>query len=309
MVDVVIAHPSLNRGGGAERVCLSFIEVLINAGYRVKLVTLDKTDWKMLEGRFGEVSRPNEETYFMSAISNLGMSSQAAITASFFPLTLLLLRHKRKSLLINTYGDLVDCIADLAYVNAIPIRLSYKVSFTFPQPSWQVFTRIYNGAPFWRFAYKSLLVANSKFIQEVLLKKLRRNSIVVHPPVDVNIFMKNSHYRKKHEDLIVAVARLRLGKRLDIIPKVASLVKDAKFILLTIADKASKTAMRRITALIKHFRVNDRVKLMVNQSFEDYLNVLSSASLYFHTQPSEAFGISVVEAMASGCVPIVPCCG
>ncbi|MEM2092139.1 MAG: glycosyltransferase, partial [Candidatus Bathyarchaeia archaeon] len=33
---------------------------------------------------------------------------------------------------------------------------------------------------------------------------------------------------------------------------------------------------------------------------------LSMAKVLLHTQPSEAFGMVVVEAMAAGCVPVVP---
>lgn len=35
----------------------------------------------------------------------------------------------------------------------------------------------------------------------------------------------------------------------------------------------------------------------------------STASVYLSTQPTEAFGIAVVEAMARGCVPVVPRAG
>jgi glycosyltransferase involved in cell wall biosynthesis len=41
-----------------------------------------------------------------------------------------------------------------------------------------------------------------------------------------------------------------------------------------------------------------------NRAFID--RAFSKASVYLSTQPTEAFGIAVVEAMARSCVPIVP---
>ena len=305
---MVVAHPSLNRGGGAERVCLEFVRALVKRGYRVKLATLDKTDWSMLNSRFGNVAKPDEEFYFMgSSTFNFGMLSQATITASLFPLMLLSLRSDG-DLLINTYGDLLDCVADLAYVNAVPVRLSYKFGCSTFSHSFvfKLATRIYDKVLSRHFAFKSLLLANSKFIQTILKREMNRNSIVVYPPVNLDIFKEPVSCKVKRKDLVVSVSRLRFGKRLDIIPRIAKLVADADFVLLALADGASKPALKELMSLIRCLGVEDRVRLLMNQPFDRYLDVLSSASIYLHTQPCEAFGMAVVEAMAAGCVPVVP---
>ena len=54
-------HPSLNRAGGAENVCLHVINALSRAGYKIKLVTIDKTDWQFLERVYGKVAMPHEQ--------------------------------------------------------------------------------------------------------------------------------------------------------------------------------------------------------------------------------------------------------
>lgn len=305
-MDITVAHPSLNRGGGAEKVCLSLIETLVNAGYNVKLATLDRTDWRALEKRFGEVIRPCSETYLTDNISDLSALPQLAAIAYLFPLMILHLRRKKCGILINTYGDLIDYHADVAYVNAIPIKLSHKIDSGLPQSlTWRIGVSIYS-----RFSvsssHKSLLISNSKFIQHILLRNMGCSSIVIYPPVDVSIFMERAERIKKCENLVVVVSRLRPGKRLSIIPKIASLAREAEFILLGIVDNTSKTTLGEINALIRHFKVGDRVKLLLNQEFENYVNTLASANIYLHTQPSEAFGISVIEAMAAGCIPLVP---
>lgn len=306
MTDITVAHPSLNRGGGAERVCLTLIETLINAGYSVNVATLDRINWENLEKRFGKVAKPNSEFYLISNTSSFNPLLQAAAVSLFFPTMLLFLKRREHNLLINTYGDLIEGLADLDYINAIPIKLSYKISSGLSHSIiWRTATCAYDKISSTSLSYRrSLLISNSRFIQSILLKNMNLSSIVIHPPVDVDIFMRKT--REKRENLVAIVSRLRPGKRLNIVPKIASLVKEAEFVLLGIADRSSKESMRELTNLIKHLGVGDRVKILLNQQFENYVDVLSSASLYLHTQPSEAFGISVVEAMAAGCVPIVP---
>jgi glycosyltransferase involved in cell wall biosynthesis len=261
----------------------------------------------MLEERIGKIVRPDKEVYLMSSTFTFSLDtlSQAA-TSVLFPFILLLSKYRREEVVINTYGDLVDYLADLAYINAIPVRLSHKVCSGFPNSfTWRIACHMYNVISSFGLSFRSPLISNSKFIQRILLKDWGRNSIVIYPPVDTDVFAEMGR-KAKRENLVVSVSRFRHGKRLDMIPKVARLVKEAEFIIVGISDGASKAVLKNISSLIKQLRVNDRVKLLVNQPLEEYINVLSSASLYLHTQPSEAFGISVVEAMAAGCVPIVP---
>jgi hypothetical protein len=60
-MSVVVAHPSLNRAGGAEKVCLTVVGALNEHGFKVELATIEKTDWGFLEDRFGALSRPSKE--------------------------------------------------------------------------------------------------------------------------------------------------------------------------------------------------------------------------------------------------------
>jgi len=83
-------------------------------------------------------------------------------------------------------------------------------------------------------------------------------------------------------------------------------VEEGEVIILGLADQASKGSIRAIMKTIGDMGLEDRVKLLVNQPFMRFRSALSRAKVYLHTQPMEAFGISVVEAMAMGCVPVVP---
>jgi glycosyltransferase involved in cell wall biosynthesis len=44
-------------------------------------------------------------------------------------------------------------------------------------------------------------------------------------------------------------------------------------------------------------------------SFDRLLGLMNKSKVYFHPLPGEPFGIAIVEAMASGLIPIVPAIG
>lgn len=302
-----MAHPSLNKGGGAEKVCLATVRALCERGHTVKLATVDKTDWRILEKRFGQLVRPANESHLVESIPIKGLLSQAVFTTFYFLLQLLVLRKEEESaLIINTYGDLVDSIADLSYVNAIPARSAHlsieTISFV-----WRMLSQTYDLAldVLDLLSPSNLLVANSHFTANCIKRYLDRDSVVVYPPVDVTRFRKGAQNSRK-ENVVLTVSRLRPGKNLEIIPLIAKFTQRARFLILGLADQASQSAIRTLKQAIEDHRVNDRVELLTNQPFEKLLEKYSSAKIFLQTQPTEAFGISVVESMASGDVPIVP---
>ena len=307
---LVVVHPSLNRGGGAERVCLTVIKALSGRGFRVRLATIDRSDWSSLEERFGGVSKPFEESYLVERMPIRGRFSQEALTLSCFLPQILYSRVKgERDVVVNTYGDLVDSFADISYINALPVSIAHHYPESgFPNSIlWRLAAQAY-GLPL-RAASKlfssKVLLTNSKFMQGIVKRRLKRDSQVVYPPVEVEKFRLASKSVKR-EDIVATFSRLRPGKRLDLIPRIAKLVKNGEFKIMGIADQSSKGEVEELKETIEGLGVGDRVKLLVNQPFQRLVDVLSSAKVYLHTQPMEAFGISIVEAMAAGCVPIVP---
>ena len=120
----VVAHPSLNSAGGGELVCLSFICLLQKAGYQVCLVTVDRTDWNRLKRIFGGIATPNEERYLLPAFPKMYFLLMSSLLTLAFFVTELLLANivKGNSLLISTCGEKINSLADLTYINGIPLR-------------------------------------------------------------------------------------------------------------------------------------------------------------------------------------------
>lgn len=310
---IAVAHPSLNRGGGAEKVCLTAVKALSRSGHSVRLATIDKTDWHFLEERFGKLFKPHEEVYLMENAPVKGRFSQAAFTLSCFLPELFHLRMGEEyDMVVNTYGDLVNSIADISYINALPVRVTYHYSESGFSNSviWRFIAKTYDFSlkAVDKFFTKSILLANSIFIRNIVKQDLNRNAQVVYPPVNVETFSR-ARRGSDRENRVVTVSRLRAGKHLELIPRIAKLVKTAKFTIVGLADQASQDTIRLLTETIESSGVEDRVKLLINQPFPVLLDVLSSAKVFLHTQPLEAFGMAVVEAMAAGCVPVVPKAG
>jgi glycosyltransferase involved in cell wall biosynthesis len=305
----IILHPSLNMAGGAERVCLGVIKALRKGGYKVKLVTVEKTSWNLLEKVFGDISKPHEEKFYIENIPHQSALSKAFSTF-FFLLTLIQNRfNDNESVTLNTYGNLVDPVADISYIGGVPVRTIYH----YPQSgyadstSWRLLAHIYDFhiRGLQKIFGDNLLLVNSHFIQKIIKRHLKRNSIVVYPPVDIERFKQNTGVRTR-EDIVVTASRFRKGKSLNVIPTIAKLAEYGKFVIIGIADKESKGLVDKLTQTIQKLGLDRRVELLVNQPRRKLLEILSSAKVYLHTQPMEAFGIAVVEAMAAGCVPVVP---
>lgn len=308
-MNVVVIHPSLNMAGGAERVCLSTIKALGKVGYKVKLVTIEETDWPLLEKVFGDFSKPEKEVSLMRRLSVKNELSKAFL-GFYFILALLHCRLENKGdVIVNTYGNLVDAVADLSYVGGIPVRIIYR----YPQSGytdrlfWRVLSIIYDldMRSLQKALGDNLLLANSRFIQGIIKRHLKRNSVVIYPPVDIDEFLQASELGMRC-DIVVTPARFRKGKGLEIIPRIAKLVDRGRFVIIGVADQTSREVIAELTKTIETLGVDSRVELLVNQPRQKLLEILSSAKVYLHTQIMEAFGISVVEAMAAGCVPVVP---
>jgi glycosyltransferase involved in cell wall biosynthesis len=146
-----------------------------------------------------------------------------------------------------------------------------------------------------------LVLANSKFTQMAVRKRYFVDPTVIYPPVDISGVM-NSELDVPKRDLVVTVSRFSPEKRLELIPLLASKV-DAIFVVLgPISVRSSYNEMHR---LIREYGVRDKVKLMTDASVCEKVSSLKKAKVYLHTMPSEHFGVSIVEAMAAGCIPVV----
>lgn len=161
----------------------------------------------------------------------------------------------------------------------------------------------------------SEVVCNSKFTKSVIDRQLGVNSQVLYPPVTATA------KPGKKENTILSVARFSKSqtvKRQDILVQafkqlVDSGVSDWKLVLL------GSTHLKEDQEFVAHLKKSSQgypIEFLVNASFDELNKAYSTAKIFWHAagygidetkQPEkvEHFGISTVEAMTAGCVPVV----
>jgi alpha-1,2-mannosyltransferase len=310
---IIIAYPSLNSVGGGQRLCLHVMKALKQRKFRVCAATLDKTDWNLVGKVFGESFKPDCEFYLFSRMPKLPtLTLRQGFVALFYALMLLLISLRRRhDLLVNMGGEVLDSMGDIVYVNAVPLRLMHVYSDIQPKPGamWNCYSRLYFLLIKVLKNRGNVVVCNSRFNQRIVRKHLGLKSIVIYPPVNVyeiGLMVKNACWR---EDLVVTVSRFRLAKRLEIVPQIVKCVGKGRFLIIGSADTDSVDCILILGKEARKMGVEERVHILLNKPFRVILKNLVKAKVYLHTQPTEAFGMSVVEAMAAGCVPVVPRCG
>jgi len=306
---IIVAYPTLNSTGGAQRVCLHVLKTLQKREFDVTVATIDRTNWSSLEKVFGESFRPNSELYMFPRIPTTPtLTLRQALVALSYAIELFLIKLKGGyDLLMNMSGEMVDSIGEVIYINAIPLRLMHIYPQIQPRPNaqWRCYSRLYSFFTRILRSSNGVVVTNSRFNQSVINKDLGVTALVVYPPVNIEkieITPKN----QKRANVVVTVSRFRSAKRLEIIPKVAERVKNCDFILIGTVDKDSKECLKQIYLRGRKLQVQSRIRIFMNKPFRFVSESLSKAKVFLHTQPLEAFGMSVVEAMAAGCVPVVP---
>ncbi len=143
-----------------------------------------------------------------------------------------------------------------------------------------------------------LLLCNSEYTERAIMRKWRRKAKVVYPPVDVESFSP-----APKEDLIISVGRFVRPKNFELIIEVAKKLPQFKFII--VGRRPSSDAYFRKIANLKP----SNLTILADLSRAELCSLMNKAKVYLHTMIGEHFGISVVEAMAAGCIPIVNAVG
>jgi len=125
---------------------------------------------------------------------------------------------------------------------------------------------------------------------------------VIYPPVDVEFFKCNNSFANR-EDKVISIGRFVRSKNFEIVLEVAKLLPDVQFKICGIINKNYPNEVRYYKELSKNKPHN--VQIIANANIQLLKKELHSSKIYLHAEKYEDFGISVVEAMAAGCVPIV----
>jgi len=297
---VLLIHPRLSVKGGGERVAIHSILAATKAGHEVSLLSeeFDEAsfaDFYGCPGLFDKVDR-----FYYPAFK--------PILGPRFLLYRRLIYHwlRIRKAVSRVSFDIVLSTQDIGYVpstHAPVIQYCY-----FPE----YFSHLQTGSsPVWRLYYRpastyyrnrvrqvGILLSVSDFTRGFVAKKWERDSKTVYPPCPVEDFSEFTNV-KSRENLVVTIGRIVPEKRLHLFIELARIVPKTRFV-----------AIGSLSAETSAYYYQLKKSAPENMSFvlsplRKVRDILGRAMAYVHCAENEHFGITIVEAMAAGCVPIV----
>jgi glycosyltransferase involved in cell wall biosynthesis len=147
-----------------------------------------------------------------------------------------------------------------------------------------------------------VFIANSNYTATEILKlyrSLQRNRVrVIYPPCRIH-----DHPGGGKRDLdFVSLGSFVSDKRQLEQLKIARSLRDHNFTL--IGGLKSRRYFRKCEDFIEKHRLSN-VKLCPDASRETVGNLLSRSKVFLHTKRNEHFGVSTVESISHGCLPLV----
>lgn len=289
-----IYDPYLDTMGGGERYSLAVARYFLSKGYHVNIFWSDPKFNPIIEAkkRFGfDLSK----CHIMPDII-----THSSILSKFFS------------------TSVYDCIFYLSD-GSIPFLFSKSKIIHIQVPfstRLNIFQRLLVKAKL--FARSSVIV-NSRFTKRYIDKNYGTNSEVLYPPVDIDIYKPSSK-----ENIILTVGRFDniLNKKNQhiLIDSFKRLLSDGYSSWKLILVGGSVSNSNQYLQKLKDASRGYPIEFFVNCNFGTLKNLYSKAKIYWHAagfgvddnihpEQTEHFGITLVEAMASKCVPLAPVSG
>lgn len=163
-----------------------------------------------------------------------------------------------------------------------------------------------------------LIITNSKFVNDTLQNNYAINSQTLYPPIQ-DYYVKGIAKKK----IILSVGRFFIGlyneKRYDILTQAFRRAFDTKlnnweYHIVGNAKNDLKTNF--FLSNLKEANKNYPIYFHVNESYESLKRIYNEAAIFWHgagygvdeklyPEKVEHFGMTTVEAMSSGCIPVV----
>jgi alpha-1,3-mannosyltransferase len=145
----------------------------------------------------------------------------------------------------------------------------------------------------------------SKKDWELLEKIIPSKKLFLIPNGINDRFYSQPQTNNRDPNLMISVGRLSTNKRYDVLIKFfAEIIKDAPEMTLYIIGK-DFGELSNIEALIYKLKIQSNIRIMGEISDVELKNCLKKAKFWISTSEYESFGVALLEAMASGCIPII----
>jgi len=303
-----IFYLTMNWCGGGEFLTLVLSKILRDEGFAVDLITTERCRWPSIERMLGIGRESIDREYVIPPFVALPTIYSRFVYWLLRDAFSMLILKRRYDLTITTIQTFPIVFSDILYMHFPDftadrldrkgeqgLRRAYSLPY---RVLCELFVKGYK-----RIGTRPVIVTNSKYTQEAIKRILCTEAVVVYPPVAVSRFQALE--RRKRRNIVLTISRIEEPKNLDILPQLASSVPEAQFVVVGAADRRSDIYLNRIIQEAKRLGVNDRVTIKLNCGEAEKENLLMQAKVYLHTMRNEHFGISIVEGMSAGLVPVV----
>lgn len=295
--------PSLNVYGGGEFVAIAIANALAQNNYNVILFTTKKVNPAGIQDFYGETLHPEIKTVEQPTVINKkGLASfYQTIFRSY-------LAKSKCDFFIDTYSNCIFPWTSISYIH-FPFLNHYAYRKKFPYLSSPHILEV-GTVPHVIFEKNlvkndKLILANSHFTAQEIMRYSGKQAEVLYPPFASSIQAAGEAVNKNpQENLVVTTSRFEPDKRLERIPLIASKT-DASINFAIIGRLYNKETLTNLQNTVKKMNLTERVKFYPDLPAQKKIELLSRAKIYLHTMIGEHFGISIVEAMALGCIPVV----
>lgn len=332
-IRIAIYNPYLETKGGGEKVCLALAEALSKDEQNsVYLLTHNEVDIASLESYFNlDLSKVgtrfiNSEDFFTKLLNKLPLPGK--LRNFFFDVKVSgqIKKHKYDVFINNCYQSnlpnpspigIYMCMFPQKVTQSDKVGLIKRAYFLGIDLLYRVF--LHPTHKIGVFSY-NLITANSQYTQKYIKKYWHKDSEIIYPICDD---MSNGDTQKKR--IILNVGRFfensgeNHHKRQDVLLDTFKTMKNLhdKGWELHFAGSVAEDVggLKYILSLIKSAR-NVPVFFHFNSSYEELQSLYNEASIYWHAtgfgskvsehpEKQEHFGITTVEAMSAGAIPIV----
>ena len=157
----------------------------------------------------------------------------------------------------------------------------------------------------------TLVLTNSKYCRNAIYNAFNIDAKILYPPVDVETFREAAlKSTTQREDIILVISRIAPDKQIENAIELAKILRERDIgkkgmIIVGNLHYYDYEYYQKLRKMIVDYNLSDYVSLQTNIKFSKLVQLMQLAKVYFHPRIDEHFGISIVEAMASGLVPVV----
>jgi glycosyltransferase involved in cell wall biosynthesis len=308
-----VVHTDLDPCGGAEQLAVATLQALLEMGVKVDLTVAKAPDLKRLENAFGK--RVGRIFSQIGKIKPLGRIFDEVDPYDY-------------DVTINTHGDILPyfrksfsrrnsityCHFPVASDYARDHDQGYLQNFAAmglidraDDAAWDQVAEHYR-----LMLQNSMVVTNSRFSSRAIALCAGHEPAIIAPPVNVEEF-RDILPSAPRDDSVLVVSRIHPSKKLENAIILAGLLKErgvGKELIIAgnlgSGDQCGQQYHARLMDMTKACGVSGYVKIKANVKLDGLYSLMKKSKVYFHPLPGEPFGISVVEAMSAGLVPVVP---